>query len=222
MKQTPKTETELLLKAQALAGLTLGELALQQSYQVPDNILNAKGWSGVFMEILLGATAGTLSQPDFQNLGIELKTIPVDENGKPLESTYISIVPLTRFIGLQWQQSELFHKLKRILWVPLLAGKTIAIADRRIGMPFLWSPDAEQEAQLQQDWQELMDKVALGELEKITSHQGKYLQIRPKGANAQARCWGIDAEGNRQLVLPRGFYLRPDFTLEIIKQKFNL
>lgn len=221
MVSFPKTETELLQRAQNLAGLTLGKLALQHNVETPDNPLYGKGWSGLLMELLLGATAGSLAEPDFQHLGIELKTIPVNEAGKPLESTYVSIVPLTRFIGLTWEQSEVYHKLKRILWVPLAAGKTIPLAERRIGMPFLWSPDTLQMTQLRQDWQELMDKIALGELEQISARMGKYLQIRPKGADGDSRCWGIDLEGQRVLVLPRGFYLRPTFTHMILKQNFD-
>lgn len=217
----PKNEAELLSRAQGIAGLTLGELALQHNIDIPVDNLSGKGWSGLLMELLLGATAGSLAEPDFQHLGIELKTIPVNEVGKPLESTYVSIVPLTRFIGLRWEQSEIYAKLKRILWVPLVTGKRIALAERRIGMPFLWSPDPQQVKQLEQDWQELMDKVALGELETISSHLGKYLQIRPKGANAASRCWGFDAEGQRVLVLPRGFYLRASFTQMILQQQFG-
>jgi DNA mismatch repair protein MutH len=221
MKQLPKNETELLQRAQILAGSALGELAFQHNIDIPIDSLYGKGWSGLLMELLLGATAGSLAEPDFQHLGIELKTIPINESGKPLESTYVSIVPLTRFIGLQWEDSEIYAKLKRILWVPLAAGKNIPLAERRIGMPFLWSPDILQLTQLKQDWQELMDKVALGELEKISSHMGKYLQIRPKAANASSRCWGFDEEGKRVLVLPRGFYLRTSFTQMILKQNFG-
>ncbi|NNM60081.1 MAG: DNA mismatch repair endonuclease MutH [Legionellales bacterium] len=213
---TPQNEEALVARAHDLMGFSLGELAANYNITAPDLLLNGKGWSGVFMELLLGATAGSLAEPDFQHLGIELKTIPINQQGKPLESTYISIVPLNRFIGLKWKESEVYHKLKRILWVPLLAGKTISPAERRIGRALLWSPTNEQEMQLQQDWQELMDRVALGELDAISASMGKYLQMRPKGANAASRCWGIDREGNRVRVSPRGFYLRPSFTQGIL------
>lgn len=216
MISIPQSEDALLARAHDLMGFSLGELAAQYNIAVPKVLLNGKGWSGVLMELLLGATAGSLAEPDFQYLGIELKTIPINSMGKPLESTYISIVPLTRFVGLKWEESEVYSKLKRILWVPLLSGKTISPAERRVGRALLWSPTKEQESQLKDDWQELMDMIALGELDAISSTMGKYLQIRPKGANAASRCWGVDREGNRVRVLPRGFYLRPSCTQLIL------
>lgn len=218
----PATEAELLQRAQALAGWTLDELAQQLQVAVPEISTHGKGWSGQLLELLLGATAGSLSEPDFQQLGIELKTLPVDANGKPLESTYVSIVPLTQFMQLQWHGSEIYQKLRRILWVPLVTTKGQALGARKVGMPFIWSPTTEQEKILQQDWQELMDMVAMGQLEQINAKQGQYLQIRPKGANAKSLCWGFDAEGNRIQTLPRGFYLRPSFTHSILKHAYSM
>ncbi len=217
MVTAPQSEQELLMRAEQLEGHTLAELAIALKQEAPDLILSAKGWSGQLLEIALGATAGSLAEPDFQQLGIELKTVPIDAEGHPIESTYVSIVPLTQFVGLTWENSDVYKKLKRILWVPLLTAKGLPPGERRIGRAFLWSPTAEQEAILRQDWQELMDKVAMGQLEEITARQGTYLQIRPKGANNRSLCWGINAEGNRVLTLPRGFYLRSAFTRTILR-----
>jgi DNA mismatch repair protein MutH len=214
----PTTETELMQRAEALVGRTLDELAQQVQLMAPEVSTFGKGWSGQLLELLLGASAGSLAEPDFQHLGVELKTLPIDFTGKPLESTYISIVPLTQFMQLQWHASEVYHKLKRILWVPLITHKGQALGQRQVGTPFIWSPTSAQEAILRQDWQELMDMVAMGQLEQISAKQGQYLQIRPKGANAKSLCWGFDAEGNRIQTLPRGFYLRASFTSSILKQ----
>ena len=50
-----------------------------------------------------------------------------------------------------------------------------------------------------------------------SSHYGRYLQIRPKAANARALGQAYDEEGNPGMTLPRGFYLRTSFTRQILE-----
>ena len=92
----------------------------------------------------------------------------------------------------------------------------IPVACRRIGSPVLWRPDAQQEKQLKDDWQELCDMIALGEIDKISASMGEYLQIRPKAANASKLTQDKNQTGENTFTMPRGFYLRPSFTHSII------
>ena len=216
----PSSEAELLERARQLAGLTLAELANKFNLAVPKDTRHAKGWIGQLVEQALGATAASLAEPDFQEIGIELKTLPLTNTGKPRESTYVCTVPLTDLTGLQWDTSWIKRKLQRVLWLPFEADKTIPLAERHIGNAILWSPSKTEAQQLQQDWEELMELVCLGKLEQITSHMGRFLQIRPKGANAKSLTITFDEEGNSIQTLPRGFYLRPDFTQQIIHNHY--
>jgi DNA mismatch repair protein MutH len=217
----PNTDDELLHRAQCIAGLTLSQLANQLQEPVPEKLHHAKGWIGQLLEKVLGATAGSLPEPDFQQLGIELKTLPVNRNGQPQESTYVCTVPLQNNHDLDWQQSWVRNKLKRVLWVPIESDKNLPVTERHIGQAVLWSPTAEQEAVLKQDWEELMDLVCTGQLGSISAKQGTYLQIRPKAANASSLVNTEDEEGIASLTLPRGFYLRTAFTGKILKQHFT-
>jgi DNA mismatch repair protein MutH len=211
----PLSEKELLESASRISGKTLQQIAYQQGIETPDNQLHHKGWAGQLLELSLGATASSLPEPDFQHIGVELKTLPLNKNGTPKESTYICAINLTQ-IESQWEQSLVKHKLSRVLWLPIEADRGITLAARRVGTAILWSPDEEQEATLRRDWEELMDMIATGELEQITAHQGKYLQVRPKAANARALRNGINGEGEEILTLPRGFYLRTSFTKQLL------
>lgn len=216
----PKSEEELLARARNLAGLTLEQLAKEFNQPLPKNTTHAKGWMGQLLEISLGATATSKAEPDFQLINVELKTLPLTPSGKPKESTYVCTVPLTNLHEQEWSSCWLKRKLQRVLWLPLEADKRIPLAERHIGSAILWSPSEEQSLQLQQDWEELMELVSLGKLDQITSHMGHYLQIRPKGANAKALTTTLDEEGNTIQTLPRGFYLRPDFTQDIIQANY--
>lgn len=216
----PNSEEELLTRARNLAGLTLEQLAKKFNQPLPKNTTHAKGWMGQLLETSLGATATSKAEPDFQLINVELKTLPLTPSGKPKESTYVCTVPLTNLHEQEWSSCWLKRKLQRVLWLPLEADKRIPLAERHIGSAILWSPSEEQAMQLQKDWEELMELISLGKLDQITSHMGHYLQIRPKGANAKALTTTLDEEGNTIQTLPRGFYLRPDFTQQIIQANY--
>lgn len=217
----PKSEAELMQRAVSLAGSSLEDLAKQLNIPIPENLKKTKGWVGELIEVALGATASTLPEPDFQAIGIELKTIPVQINGQPKESTFVCTAPLANTSGLTWQDSTVKKKLNRVLWLPIESDPEIALGKRRIGQAILWSPSREQESKLRSDWQEIIERITLGQLETISTSLGDFLQLRPKAANAKSLRIGIDAEGNKMLTLPRGFYLRSQFTKQILQQHYH-
>ncbi len=221
MSQPPLSQSELLTAAQALSGLTLTQVAHDNNIQVPESLLRNKGWIGNLLEIALGAHAGSKPTQDFPELGIELKTIPIDSAGKPLETTFVCVTPLTSITGLQWSQSNIANKLSKVLWVPILSEKRLAIGERQIGTPFLWQPSPQQAYLLQQDWEEIMELISIGEIDAITGKTGQVLQLRPKAANSKALTNAIGRDGQPIKTLPRGFYLKIPFTHDILKQQFG-
>jgi len=218
----PENEDLLLERASSLAGYTLGELAQRAGLPIPQNLKKDKGWVGMLLEIYLGASAGSKPQQDFPEIGVELKTIPIDARGRPLETTFVCVAPLTGNSGVVWQTSHVRHKLARVLWVPVEGERAIPLAQRRVGAPLLWSPDREEEAQLRRDWEELMDMIVLGQVERITARHGEVLQIRPKAANSKALTEGIGENGQPIATLPRGFYLKKNFTASLLARHFLL
>lgn len=218
----PETEAQLLAQAQRLAGYTLGELAELADMPTPRDLKRDKGWIGVLLERWLGASAGSKPEQDFAALGVELKTIPIDPLGGPLETTFVCVAPLTGNTGVVWETSHVRHKLKRVLWVPVEGSRTIPLAERRVGSPLLWSPDADEEQQLRQDWEELMDLIVLGQVTRITARHGEVLQLRPKAANSKALTEAIGEHGEPILTLPRGFYLKKNFTRALLARHFAL
>lgn len=214
------TLSSLLERAQTLAGRTLGDIAIMQGYELPDHLLKAKGSIGQLIENYLGAQAGSLPMPDFPQLGIELKTIPVDRNGKPRESTYICVVSLNGEPGQQWETSLVWRKLQKVLWVPILWEANMPLSERQLGTPILWEPDPVDVSILRNDWEELVSLISLGRVEEISAKLGTYLQIRPKAADSHALTKGTNSEGQSIATLPRGFYLRPGFTQKVLADHF--
>ena len=218
----PQSQELLLAQAQRLAGYTLGELAALAGIPIPRDLKRDKGWIGILLEIWLGASAGSKPEQDFAALGVELKTIPIDRQGRPLETTFVCVAPLTGNSGVTWESSHVRHKLQRVLWIPVEGEREIPLADRRVGAPLLWTPSAEEDQQLRMDWEELMDLIVLGQVERITARHGEVLQLRPKAANSKALTEAIGAYGEPILTLPRGFYLKKNFTRALLARHFAL
>ena len=216
----PQTIDELLTRAEALAGLTVSELSERLQLVQPENLLREKGFVGQLLEACLGASAGSKALPDFPELDVELKTIPINEVGQPTESTFVCSCPLMDLHDKTWHNSVVLHKLKRVLWIPVTDHAGIALSERQIGMPLLWSPSREQADLLASDWQAITDLIALGRVDEISSHMGEALQLRPKAANSKALCKAIGPDGETIYSLPRGFYLRSKFTKTILNQHF--
>ncbi|WP_333005207.1 DNA mismatch repair endonuclease MutH [Vibrio coralliilyticus] len=220
MKPEPKSETELLDRARDIAGVSFKELADEANLTVPPDLRRDKGWVGQLLECHLGAISGSKPQQDFEQLGIELKTIPISYTGKPLETTFVCVAPLMGVQGLTWETSHVRNKLSRVLWVPVEGEREIPLAERRVGSPLIWSPNEAEELQLKTDWEELMELIVLGQVEQITARHGEVLQLRPKAANSRVLTEAYGASGKPIMTLPRGFYLRTQFTAQILEHNF--
>jgi DNA mismatch repair protein MutH len=211
-----------------LAGHSLAELAARAGVALPIEPRRAKGFTGALVERLLGASAGSTSAPDFAALGIELKTIPLDVDGRPRESTFVCCVALREIAETEWESSGVARKLARVLWLPIEAPRrrraraseaesALAFGARRVGSPRLWSPNAAELAALRSDWEEIATRIAQGEGERLSARIGRCLQMRPKAANARVLGRAVDEHGVPSWARPRGFYLRASFTAEIFK-----
>jgi len=212
----PQSETQLMQRANDIAGASLGELAKDLDIVIPKKLHNEKGWIGRLLELVLGATAGNKAKPDFESIGVELKTIPLNDKRRPKESTFVCTVP--QQFALTWHQSQVWKKLKRVLWIPIEAKKMLPLAQRRIAHPVLWSPNAKQEKILCQDWEEISEMLSLGQYAHLTAKHGTFLQCRPKAAHSRIVRKDVNQQGKLQFIVPRGFYLRTCFTGEIIQQ----
>jgi len=212
------TLDDLLAKARALEGKTVGEIADAMLVDTRGEAVRTKGTPGAILERALGAT-GTGKVVDFPDLGVELKTIPVDEKGAPAESTYVCTLSLADAETQEWESSWVRAKLARVLFVPLVgAGQKgdVAWTERRVGVPVLWSPTREQEDVLRGDFDDVVGLIGIGRIEDLTAHRGRWLQVRPKARDGSVRtvAWGA---GNEAIeTVPRGFYLRTRFTRAIL------
>lgn len=214
----PATENELMKRADNLAGTPIGRLAEKNHLQLPASKKHGKGLVGQMIETILGANAGNQPHPDFEFLGVELKTLPVSPQGIVTETTFVCSIDLKHGFENTWHDSRVFNKLKRVLWFPVEDDNNKDWTALRLGQPFLWSPSPEQERILSDDWHDHMNLIAEGLSDGISARRGQVLQIRPKAANSQVRRVAHDAGGDTFIAKPIGFYLRRQFTQDLLEQ----
>jgi DNA mismatch repair protein MutH len=210
----PRSERELLDRAEQIAGRALGWVAARHGMGSPADLRRAKGWPGTVLELALGATSASRAAPDFPHLGIELKTVPVTETGRATEATYVCRAPLDPGDLGTWDTCWVRAKLRRVVWIPIVGGG--APGDRIVGAPVVWSPSDEDEALLRTDWEDVAQLVALGELGQLDGRRGHVLQVRPKAADGTSTVAAVGEDGEWVRETPRGFYLRPAFTTAIL------
>ena len=220
--RAPTTEAELLARADTLAGESIQRVAARLGVEVPLDLSRHKGWVGNLVERSLGASAGSKPEPDFGELGIELKTVPVDASGRPFESTFVCTISMSELCDVEWDASRVRRKLARVLWLPVEGDRRLALGERRFGAALLWSPDAEELSALRFDWEELAGLVVRLGFDAVSGHAGRFLQIRPKARDSSVRRRGLDAQGALVSELPRGFYLRQGFTTQILRRNFAI
>lgn len=216
----PRDVEELTQRARALAGRNLGDLAHWAACPLPQDLSRSKGVIGQLIELCLGAQAGNRALPDFTELGIELKTIPIGDDDKALQSTYVSMVPLCDLEQQRWHRSTVYRKLGQVLWVPIQAAAKIPLAQRVVGQAFLWQANAEEEALLRADWEYHLARIRAGAVDAISGRDGAVLQVRPKGRDSRSMTWADRPKQGLMITQPRGFYLRPTFTNYLIKKYF--
>ncbi|MDZ4694284.1 MAG: MutH/Sau3AI family endonuclease [Deltaproteobacteria bacterium] len=215
----------LLEHATALVGARLADIADGLGLPVPAGGLRSKGWSGQIIERELGTTEesghGSARGPDFPELGIELKTVPVDQDGSPLESTAVCMIDPVVIAGESWESSTVRKKLQRILFVALEVPEVKgvpSVGDRTVTQVCLWSPSREEVGRLQADFEHIVrDYFRVGRGAELTGHVGAVLQVRPKAQNNRDMRAAYNAVGQRVALGKMGFYLRPAFVGAILR-----
>jgi DNA mismatch repair protein MutH len=203
----PSSVADLMARVRALEGTHIVDLAVRVGMVVEGDAVRTKGKVGELLERALGAT-GAGAEVDFPGLGVEMKTVPL-ESGKVVESTFVCALPLMGLEREEYATSWVRRKLARVLWVPVHERATI-------GRATLWSPTAEQDAVFKDDFEEIVGRIAIGDIEDLSAHVGTYLQLRPKASSGSVRTAAPGRDGELVATVPRGFYLRAKFVASIV------
>ena len=131
-------------------------------------------------------------EPDFKELGIELKVSPlrlVRSKGliNAKERNVIEMVDYAEVYKIpDWRKNKhLVSKLSRVLFVFYLHEADLPALDWRVISAFLWSPNRDQEIVIQRDYDIIRDKVLRGEPNRESDNE--FLATCPKHAGGFKR-----------------------------------
>ena len=213
----PKDMEQLLQRLNAIMGRSVNELAVLAGVYMPEQSRQSRGYSGQIIELFLGADASNQSLPDFVDLGIELKTIPVSSDFTARETTFISAATINPERYIPFERTSLYSKVRHMLFVILFAPKGLPPAERRILGYFFFQPDKDQLAIMEQDYNEFNELIFSGRAHEINGTMGNILQMRPKALDSLTYTPVRDTEGNTAWTTPRGYYFRQAFTTSLLQ-----
>lgn len=175
---------EAYKKIEQLAYIPFKEYLSEENY---NSIIVNKGKTGQILELAIGLQLSNTTL-DFEDG--ELKTNKCNKTGKPLETMFItqisSIIDELLNAKLPFQESKLYKKIQRLLYVPI----------NKDGKPYEWmflhpiqidlSLPKYQELfkQLRTDYcdicNKLNDQLCLSDIATLHTVSGKFIQIRTK------------------------------------------
>lgn len=177
------SKEEVVAQAQKLIGKTLG-----QAYpHLDEEGLTNKGHLGQLIEQHhFGLQINSESRPDFERLGVELKTSGLrrKSNGTLVAKERISLGMIDYFQIVQEQfWTSGFWKKNEHLLIIFYIHSAKPFIHRKIQLANLWVYSKNDLIIIEQDWKFIRDKVSAGRAHELSEGDTMYLGASTKGAN---------------------------------------
>jgi DNA mismatch repair protein MutH len=221
-----ETFKELSHRLDQIVGVPFAELGDYYHQPWSGDATHNKGWAGRLVDRLVGGDAGGAAEPDISSLGIEVKTIPIGKGTKVLEPTKVTMLNYADLFETEWSASTAYHKLRAVLFVPIVKFNPAQPDEWFIRRPFLWLPSESILRSLKEDYDSVRQLVIDKQFDRISSArppkgQGVALHPKPSAANAQAR-GKYTIQGVEYRLLPRAWMLRESFTQPIVTDSLRV
>ena len=178
---------ELMRVAKFLEGKTLAEISEEVQRSDRASRIRTKGIAGYLVENgYFGIKKNSDPNPDIKNLGVEIKTCPIKyiaSKGiyavkEPLSLNIINYGEEVRSNSIK--ESSLYRKNKRILFIFYLYDKSLQRSQWKVKYVFLWDMDQKVIAELEPDYQKIIEKIKRGEAHRIHQTEHMWLTLCPK------------------------------------------
>lgn len=181
---TYDTKEKLIYKSKQAEGKTFGEI--DRTGRIENN--RAKGGLGqIVEESFFEYEINSESEPDFENLGIELKVTPFKKNKSgsisAKERLVLNIINYHKEVHTDFENSSFWRKNEKLLllfyeWIP-----HIKRADYKIIKAYLHTYTEEDLEIIKQDWEKIVSKIRSGLAHELSEADTNYLGAASKGAN---------------------------------------
>ncbi|NPD30390.1 DNA mismatch repair protein [Eggerthellaceae bacterium zg-1084] len=131
------------------------------------------------------------SNPDFAEVGMELKCTPLKLNKKgeflAKERLVITMANYMDVVNETWETSTLLHKASDILLISYLYEKEKDPLDYEIVVAARWGLPEEDMPVFKQDWETIVGKVRAGKAHEISGSDTLYLEACTKASDSSKR-----------------------------------
>lgn len=217
-----RTFKELIDRVAAVQGVPFAELA--QAHEIawsPEPARN-KGLSGRIVEAAMGIEQNPRPEADLTFLGLEIKTIPVGEDLRVLEMTKVTMLNFQDVVDHEFEVSTVAHKLRSIIFVPIVKFDVDHPEHWYIRSPFIWMPSLAAQNQLKRDYESVRELLKAGDVDKVSSSrppdgQGVFMTANTAGRDSKDMTYFL--LGSKRIATKRrAWMMRKDFTTEIIRE----
>jgi len=220
------TFRELSDRLDQVVGVPFTELRKYYSRSWTGEAKSNKGFSGNLVNLLLGADAGSDPEPDISSLGIEIKTIPIGDGPTVQWPTKVTSLNYSDLAVTSWPESALFHKLRAVLFVPIVKYDRNSPERWYIRRPFMWLPSKPILVQFEKDYNSIRNLVRehkFGDIHsgKPPGGQGVFLMAKPNAAKGNVRRV-YEVNGEKFSLQPKAWMLRESFTQPIVEVNLRL
>lgn len=186
-----------------------------------------KGASGLIIENLLGLENNNSKKADLENIGVEIKVLPIQLNNfKAKEPTQIKMINYIKVAKETWENSEIRDKIETIFWIAYgvkkESNKSVS-QDKYIILDwFIDVPNQESQKIFQKDWEKIKSYIINGKADELSCSMGIYIEPKTKGKNNQDLTNAPDGKGGLLKVRRRAFYFKKNYTNSKIISELDL
>jgi DNA mismatch repair protein MutH len=203
-------ERAMLAKLRAVEGKTIVDVATRVGMTVGRDKSAA---ARVVRHVLGQKSKGR--HGDFERFGVELKTVPIDHRGRPVESTSFPSFVHEEIQFETWPDSDLLGRLNRILFVPIRRSKGQPQGQGVLQRAFFWSPPERDLVEISLEWERYRALISAGRARDLPkASETVFIHVRPKARNAQDREM---APGGFE-VIRKSFWLNSGYVERIIRE----
>ena len=203
-------EATVLRRLVSYSGRSLASIAGELGISIG----RAKSSAALLVRHAIGVTNDRVRIREFEQRGIEIKTVPVSEAGRPWEAMSFPKFNHMQVIHEEWEHSDLLSRLSRLLIVPLVRPARDTPKEESLwGIPFFWSPNYEQLRGIESEWRDYVSRIARGQSNQLPGYSAtRFIHVRPHGRDK------TDTEPAPMLEpqVKKSFWLNPGFMAQVI------
>lgn len=147
---------------------------------------------------------------EIKNAGIEIKTIRLQENGKPKESMSFPGFRFDEIVNQTWEESSFFEKIERkfLFVVFQIESDGTELLDRVA----YWNMPYDDREEAREVWEETQRRVKKGVTKFPSKSENRVAHVRPKGKNGS----DLIPLPNGQLHLRQCFWLNNSYIADVV------